>query len=331
MESIKCIFCEKESDRTAIEENGYTGRKCSQCGLIYVSPRPSLEEIVDLYARDSAHKPAAAHISAEIPQRIHARHNLRIVTSFATKGALLEIGPGAGYFLDEARKLGFDPYGIELNHTLARFIRDGLNIPCEDSPLTSSAFQGKAFDVVYHCDVISHFFEPILEFRKMNDVMKENGVLVFETGNLAEVDRKYFKYFQRFQYPYHLFFFGTDNLLDLLERSGFELLRIYRYSILPQLMVRKALVGMRGFLFKRGKRYSAERSREENRSRDLSRSVRKHSRARKPAGFAWRSLSYLLHLLRYRIGYIAPKASRPQTVILVARKRRGDSLLTTRS
>lgn len=321
MEDIKCILCEKESDRVVIEENGYTGRKCSQCGLIYVSPRPSLDEIVDLYARDSAHKPAASHISAEIPQRIHARHNLRIVTSFATKGALLEIGPGAGYFLDEARRIGFDPYGIELNRTLASFIRDRLNIPCEDSPLSSSVFQGKAFDVVYHCDVISHFFEPILEFRKMNDVMKEKGILVFETGNLAEVDRKYFKYFQRFQYPYHLFFFGTDNLLDLLDRSGFELLRIYRYSILPQLMVRKALVGMRGLLFKRGRRYSAERSREENRSRDFSQSVRRHSRARGPAGFAWRSLSYLLHLLRYRIGYIAPKANRPQTVILVARKR----------
>ncbi|GAI49710.1 unnamed protein product [marine sediment metagenome] len=41
MEEIMCIFCEKESDQVVIKENGFKGKKCPTCGLIYISPRPT--------------------------------------------------------------------------------------------------------------------------------------------------------------------------------------------------------------------------------------------------------------------------------------------------
>jgi hypothetical protein len=54
MNESRCIFCEIESHQILIEENGYKGKKCPQCGLIYISPRPSLDEIVDLYGHNDA-------------------------------------------------------------------------------------------------------------------------------------------------------------------------------------------------------------------------------------------------------------------------------------
>ncbi len=50
MEDISCIFCKtSQKDRIVIEENGFMGKKCSRCGLIYISPRPTLLEIDRLY------------------------------------------------------------------------------------------------------------------------------------------------------------------------------------------------------------------------------------------------------------------------------------------
>jgi phage FluMu protein Com len=104
METISCIFCGEGESYAFIEENGFTGRKCPRCGLIYISPRPAAEEIANLYGHDEAHLTAEAQLAAERYKRLHARNALRILRRYATRGKLLEVGPGAGFFMDEARR-----------------------------------------------------------------------------------------------------------------------------------------------------------------------------------------------------------------------------------
>lgn len=243
MNEINCIFCDVGSDDVVIRENGFNGRKCPQCGLIYISPRPSFEEIIDLYGHDDAHISAQALVGASFRKRLFARHHLKLMRPFVSSGALMEIGAGGGYFLAESREMGFDPYGLEFNPIQAEFIRSEFGIPCEESPLSPSIFDGKKFDVVYHSDVLSHLYDPIAEFEKTNEIMKDGSYLVFETGGLADADKSYFKHFQRFQYPDHLFFLSADNLQDLLRRTGFEIQKTFRYSIFPQLLLAKAFSG----------------------------------------------------------------------------------------
>lgn len=323
MNEIKCIFCETDSNHVVIEENGYTGKKCPQCGLIYISPRPSFDEIFDLYGHDDAHISAESHISADFSKRLYARHHLRLIRSFVKSGELLEIGAGAGYFLDEARKIGFNPHGLEFNPIQAKYIRNKLGIPCEESPLNTSIFQGKQFDVIYHCDVISHFFDPISDFEKINKIMKDDSFLIFETGNLGEVDQMYFKYFQRFQYPDHLFFFSTGNLVDLLEKTGFDFIKIYRYSILPQLKLIAALSGIKNSIQKHVFR-SNEKEKHSSDGEGVDIKSVANSQSFNAKSFVKKSIKntyqYFNYVLRYKIGRIALKAHRPQTVIVVAKK-----------
>jgi len=307
MNEIKCIFCGIGSDNVVINENGYTGRKCSRCGLIYISPRPSFDNIVDLYALDNAHLSAQSHISSNFLKRLYARHNLNIIQSFVKSGSLLELGAGAGYFLDEARKIGFIPQGVEFNSILANYIRNTLKIPCEESLLNTPVFKGKQFDVVYHCDVVSHLYDPISDFKKINEMMKDNAFLIFETGNFGEIDQVYFKHIERFQYPEHLFLFSTDNLIDLLNKTGFKFMKMYKYSILPQLLATKALAGAKNLI----KKCILESKENEERVETYKTTVKE----------GIRNINYYCnYLLRYKVGSIIPKAHRPQTVIVVAKK-----------
>ena len=329
MNEIRCIFCEIESNHFVIEENGYKGKKCPQCGLIYISPQPSFDEIVNLYGHDDAHISAESHISADFSKKLYAKHHLRIIRSVIKSGMLLEIGAGAGYFLDEARKIGFNPHGLELNRVQAKYIRNKLSIPCEESPLNTSIFEGKQFDVVYHCDVISHFFDPISDFRKINETMKDESFLIFETGNLGEVDQMYFKYFERFQYPDHLFFFSTDNLVDLLEKTGFKFINIYRYSLLHQLMAIKALSVIKNSIQKHVLK-SNEKEKHLSDGGGVDLQYVANSKSFNTKSFVIKSIKnayqYFNYVLRYKIGHIAPNAHRPQTVIVVAKKIRQSHL-----
>lgn len=312
MENIKCIFCNEESNTVIIKENNYFGRKCQNCNLIYINPRPALEEIVDLYGHDNANISAKSHIKNKFTKTLYAKHNLKIINRYIKRGKILEIGAGAGYFLNEARKKYFDVYGIEFNEAQANFINKELNIPCEQSSLNVNSFNDEKFDLIYHCDVISHFYNPLTEFEKIKLKLKENGLVIFETGNIGDVDIKYFKYFTKFQYPDHLFFFSEKNIETLLEKTGFELIKIHRFSILPQLFIIKIIKTLINYtlsIIKVNNTHKSNTNRiakiNENYFKQLLKNI----------------YSYTLYQIRYKLGMIMPKKARPQTMIVIARRK----------
>ena len=316
MENIECIFCMIPSENGVIEDNGFLGRKCKRCGLIFISPRPDYDEIVDLYGHDNAHVSAWSQVQAERLSRLHARHTLDILRPHRGTGTLLEMGSGAGYFLDEARAVGYIPCGIELNAVQAKLIRSLFQIECHECTLQKDAFFGRRFGVIYHCDVISHFYDPISEFRLIHSKLEDDGILMFETGNFGDLDSKSLRSIGEYQYPDHLFFFGVENVLTLLQKTGFEIIEVRRFSLVPQMAVRKAL----GCACKLRKLSMGHRSTGAIPNHEVG-SVDPADRARvsviDPVRYVWQTLN---HLLRYRVGAVAAKKGHPQTVIFVAKR-----------
>jgi SAM-dependent methyltransferase len=319
MEQVCCIFCTKSSEAVVIKEDGYQGRRCDTCALIYISPRPKQEDISDLYGHGSAHVSSDAHITGSLLKRLYARHSLKVIDQYRStvytrvldfinpgfsksQGTLLEVGAGGGHFLKEARKKGYTPYAIELNPHQADFINQVLGIPCEKTLLSSCSFGDNTFDVIYHCDVISHFHDPVDAFKIMHTKLADDGLLVFETGNIAEVKHKYLGAFSSFQYPDHLYFFSKDSIKQLLDKTGFELVALHRYNIMPQLAVMNWLKG--------------------------SSSNTQPVAPKSESGSSWlysvaKNAYYLMvYVLRYKLGRLLPKKGRPQTLIVVARKKR---------
>jgi 2-polyprenyl-3-methyl-5-hydroxy-6-metoxy-1,4-benzoquinol methylase len=302
LQEVGCIFCNVKHNNVAIRENGYLGQRCESCGLIYISPRPQEKDIEKIYACGDARMAPEQHISRGHLKRRQARHVLKLAKRFVTSGSLLEIGAGAGFFLDEARRAGFQPFAIEPNPTQADFIEHNLGIPCERRALSLDTFQDKQFDVIYHADVISHFYDPVQAFQTMHAKLRHGGFVIFETGNVADLRAKYLDVIPTFQYPDHLFFFGEQALRKLLQMTGFQTLKMYSYSILTELHFAKLLAGQ----------YEpANGARSNGLSRGLSHSVKESVR---PAYYN------LMHFMRYNVGAWMPKAGRPQTVIVVAQK-----------
>lgn len=312
MEEVTCIFCHRASDDIAIEEDGFLGKRCSNCNLIYISPRPNTSAVIDLYTQDQAHIHSEAHIYSQDIKRRSARHHLRLLKSYARDGNLLEIGAGGGFFLDEARKAGYNVSGVEPNPTLARFIKKSLGIPCEEQLTAKSILASKPFDIIYHRDVLSHFSDPISEFNVMHSLLAQHGIMMFETGNLADVNPEYFHLFTTFQFPDHLFSFGEHSLRMLLKETGFDLIKIYRYSRVPQLLLTRAKAGM----------IKAEEPDRITTSIHVEASVAspRHgftSGAKKQAKNVYAHLGFMA---LYWLGYLMPKKERPQTMIVLARK-----------
>ena len=321
LEHINCLICGKGDHPVIIKENGYDGKKCGECNLIYISPRPHSESIFDLYGHDNANLSAESHINSSYQNRLYAKHNIKLIKPFIKNGILLEIGPGSGEFLDEAQKNGYTSNGLELNSLQASHIRNHYKIHCEESSLVDSSFKDNMFDIIYHCDVISHFFDPIEELLEINKKLKKDGLLVFETGNLGETNPKYFKSFERFMYPDHLFFFGEKSIIKILELTGFKVKKIHRYSILPQI---KFLNLIRSFLmtvskFFRNKMSSVE-DENPNGSNIITREKKSKSFVLSIKNILQKVYFTIIYFLRYYVGAINIKMDSPKTIIIIASK-----------
>lgn len=281
----------------AITESGFTAGRCEPCGLLFVSPRPSESAVLAVYEHDASQTAARVHVAkSKDPVAVaHARHLLGLLqphlaphTRRTGKARLLEVGAGGGVLLGEARSRGFDVAAIEPNPVLAAFMSDRgiacepLLLPPSPTGLGPASFPGREFDAIVHCNVLSHFDDPLASLTAMASRLAPGGILMVETGNFADVDPRFhalIRATERFQLPEHLTFFGERSLDALVRAAGFEPLVCHRYSRVPEKLgptVLRAL-GLGGLT---------------NRLR------------------FW---------LKYRVGAWFPKRGRPLTLVLVAR------------
>jgi 2-polyprenyl-3-methyl-5-hydroxy-6-metoxy-1,4-benzoquinol methylase len=294
-----------EDDQVAITENAHDGYQCRDCGLIYVSPKPDSENIVNLYDHDSAQVSAQEWIGASesYGRSLKARLTLELIRSHRPSGDLLEIGAGGGAFLRQAATY-FNVHAAEFNPAQVEYMQ-GLGIDCRRGAF-AEVFEGMTFDVIYHCDVLSHFFDPIAEFRAMRRMLKPGGIVVFETGNFGDVERQYYHLVDRWQYPDHLYFFSRRSLSNLASASGFEIEMLREYS--------RSLEFRVGRLLKPAKILVKQRRRPSSGVQN-----RASSGGIKRSFVNWlMTVKHVVdYVMIYQIGAFLPKTGRPQTIIAV--------------
>ena len=231
MEYIKCILCNNNNNELFMEENNYKAIKCKTCGLIYVNPRPTIEEIKKIYESEaSLTTNINTFIKLKEKKLLIAKRDIRNIKKFKNHGRLLDIGSAAGYFLCTAKKIGYDCYGLEINKFLTQYSRDKLQLNVQCGTISDSNFPKSFFDIIYMRYVLSHLYNPVNELLKLNLYLKNNGLFIFETGNAAELKAQYLKKMGGLGLPEHLFHFSRENIIQLLAKTNFRLIKTIEYS-----------------------------------------------------------------------------------------------------
>ena len=132
MEYVNCNLCGLDNarvlfgkkDKFGIAEDEFNVVECQGCGLLYINPRPSQEEIGKFYPETYSWKETLEAESfltkcvrkLEKAYRYHLlRDEVSKVVKFTRRGSgkVLDIGCGTGDRLDVFRSKGFEAYGVE--------------------------------------------------------------------------------------------------------------------------------------------------------------------------------------------------------------------------
>jgi len=197
--------------------------KCNVCGLIFAqqnnNPFYYADKYTELVDREYVEEAKGRRrASIEILKRIE-KYNKR--------GRLLDIGCANGFFLDEARRRGWEVYGLELSKWAANYAKEQLNLNVTRGSLKEAAFEDGSFNVIVMSDVIEHLTDPKYTLVEVRRILNNNGILYINTPNISSLMSRVLKAKWWGINKFHLFYFSKRTLENMLDSCGFK---VKKYS-----------------------------------------------------------------------------------------------------
>jgi 2-polyprenyl-3-methyl-5-hydroxy-6-metoxy-1,4-benzoquinol methylase len=227
MEYVNCNLCNSNEYKLFKEIDGYRLVKCRRCGLVYLNPRPTHQEINEEYS-------AEYHIERLLRQELKREEEIEveinknigraeeIVKQFGNKGKLLDIGCGAGFFVACLKRYGWDITGIDVSEWASEFAREKLGLNVFTGSVEDVKINGQ-FDVITLYHILEHLPHPLQSLKRVSELLADDGVLVIKGPNLASFDRVWHsKNWRRYDLPFHLYHFTPQTYQMILEKAGFS-------------------------------------------------------------------------------------------------------------
>ena len=232
--------------------------KCIGCGLIRLSPRPTVEAIGSHYPEEyGAYDVIPIN---EFSDRKYLRNALResalyslgynrdanfvlkafspvlsrffldratygyneLFPRFVEGGSALEIGCGYGVFLAYLKRHGWKVAGVDLSPHAAARTKEQFGIEVFVGQVGDAPFEPASFDYVHLSHIVEHFFDPLESLKQVFTLLKPGGRAYVELPNAAGVGAEISgEYWYGWDAPRHLFMFTPETLSQTIEKAGF--------------------------------------------------------------------------------------------------------------
>lgn len=239
MHSIEnCPICNNPEKSEFLICQDYTVSKkkfhiviCNSCGFAFTSPRPDEKDLGWYYESDEyiSHSNTSKGLISSLYQRVRKHtlgKKLQLINREAKKGLLLDIGCGTGEFLHKVKNDGWKTLGIEPSPSARKQGIENYQLDVrEEEALNSLAPQ--SFDVITMWHVMEHVPQLRERVQKLNELLKDDGVLIVAVPNRNSYDAVYYQEFwAAYDVPRHLWHFRAQDMSALMNQFGFEVKKI---------------------------------------------------------------------------------------------------------
>lgn len=215
---MTCIVCAGKNHKMLLEKENFFLWRCEGCGVV-----KTVGKFID-EQYDSVSEMETQFQEQKEKFEDYARRIAKLLP--ISKGRLLDIGCGLGWFVKLALQLGFQAEGIDSGKACISVGRSRLKINTKLSTL--SKFHPKyKFDIIVANHVIEHSDNPREFLRQIKNNLKKDGWVLISCPNF---DSLMLWLFQERWYglvpKQHRYQFSPKSLRFLLEKEGFKIERI---------------------------------------------------------------------------------------------------------
>lgn len=184
MPSVTCPICASGRGRTtpwsALRYGSfeYCYLECDRCGSYFADPMPGADELLRMYGpgyvdEHYAEGDPPTGPPGEIARELEA--TAALVATLSPGATLLDVGCGAGVFLQKVSARGVRAVGHELNAATAARAARRVGIDVLSGELATLT---QRFDLVHAADVIEHLPAPLDALRAMIGILAPGGKMV---------------------------------------------------------------------------------------------------------------------------------------------------------
>lgn len=250
---FECPVCrtnEGFKNKVIARNKNRTYRRCSGCGIIYMSWTLSenqteynhayfFEEYKKQYGKtylddfDSIKSVCLRRISIiDFFYRLINRSSKNIPS-------VLDIGCAMGPFLSAANDSGWQVFGADISQSAVEYVQQNLNFPasCVSFPDADfvSEFGIEKFDAVTMWYVIEHFNNLDGVLKKVSEIVKDGGIFAFSTPSASGVSGKYSAAdFYEKSPADHYTIWEIKCAKKILRKYGFKIVKVVSTGIHPE-------------------------------------------------------------------------------------------------
>jgi SAM-dependent methyltransferase len=246
MEQIRCPLCGSDKPRKIFERPDLSYRtttvlfsivRCRCCGLVYINPRPTEEEIHSYYPEQFyAPEADAEKLLQDKNEDLSIKHQY---VSDIPPGRLLDVGCSKGEFLVFMKKRGWTVSGVDFSRKPPNLF--GLDIFY--GSLEAAAFERESFDLITLWAVLEHVYDPMNMLLSINRLLKLGGTVVLAVTNFCSLPGRLMR---QDDVPRHTTLFTRRTLSRFLCCSGFGV----DYIVCDRRLYGGSNRGILNFLFK---------------------------------------------------------------------------------
>jgi len=209
----------------------FTLQRCVECGLMYLSPRPTPDAIGAYYPDEYVCYRTPIEQEKWAVMRWIRRRKLakrrQLIERYGNKieGDILDVGCATGLFLHEMEQSGWSVMGVEPINSAAEYARQQFDLNVFDGTLNEAPYPPSSFDAITFWDVLEHTYYPSQELTDAARLLRPNGLLALSIPNWNSVEQHLFKHlWQGLDSPRHLYVFTQETLTTYLSDTGFSVL-----------------------------------------------------------------------------------------------------------
>jgi SAM-dependent methyltransferase len=245
VESVSCPVCGSTKHRPFLEvpdtlgltDAVFTIVRCGDCGLAFLNPRPTGEEMAAYYPSGYCWQEAGGQGLvaglADAYRQLLMRSDIGTVRRFLPRpGRALDVGCGSGDMIALLQAQGWEVYGVESAGPAARYAREKRGLEVHEGDLASAQYPSEHFDLVTYFQVLEHVADVGGNLAECRRILKPDGRLLVQVPNIGS--RQFQSFRERWLHlsaPQHLNHFDLETLGRALDRHGFSVVSTRTLSL----------------------------------------------------------------------------------------------------
>jgi ubiquinone/menaquinone biosynthesis C-methylase UbiE len=250
-EDVPCPWCQgchrrvviNTVDRVYHRPGSYPVVRCDDCGLLYVTPRPTFESLAHHYPDDyfcyltPEDYPGFMRASIQKYNDELARQRISLIEkcigTIPRGTSVLDVGCGIGDLLANLeQQRACEVRGIDFKDSAVASARLTRHLNVDQATLTEAGYDSARFDLVTMIEYLEHESDPRAILNEARRILKPGGHLVLEIPDPTAWPARLFRNnWWNLHVPRHLVLFSPQTLDRALTELGFESIEIRPFTM----------------------------------------------------------------------------------------------------